>query len=72
MRCMKNESEQDAKKTEQSLLKLLFPTIFGEHAVCVRCEETKSAHDAIYPLSQLTKVGEDYYCAEHIPPLPQG
>lgn len=68
---MKNEPERDLKKAELSLLKLLFPTTFGEYAVCVRCDESKRAYDAIYPLSQLTKVGDEYYCAEHIPPLPQ-
>jgi hypothetical protein len=69
---MKNEPVRDSKESELSLLKLLFPTIFGEHAVCVKCDESKRADEAIYPLSQLTKVGADYYCAEHIPPLPQG
>jgi len=65
VRQMNNEPKRDPKQAELSLLKVLFPHIFGEHEFCVICSGYKGAQDAIYPLSQLTQIGEDYYCSEH-------
>lgn len=64
---MGDQPQRDVKKAELSLLKLLFPLIYGEHEECWLCAISKNASDSIYPLSLLTKVGEDHYCSEHVP-----
>jgi hypothetical protein len=64
---MGDQPQRDVKKAELSLLKLVFPRIYGEHEECCICAISKGAYESTYSLSQLTKVGEDYYCSEHVP-----
>jgi hypothetical protein len=65
---MGEQPQRDRKQAPLSLLKIVFPQIFGEHEQCVTCAVSKGACQATYPLSQLTKVGEQYYCYRHMLP----
>ena len=64
---MEGRPHRDVEKAELSLLQIVFPRIYGAHEECWKCAVSKRPYDSTYPLSQLTKVGENYYCSEHVP-----
>jgi hypothetical protein len=66
VRHMVDPPEKGLSKAELSLMKLVFPHIYGEHEECKICGVSKGAYESTYPLSQLTKVGKGYYCSEHV------